>query len=676
MTEIFTIIGYAILFALSFGFAARTIFNNWKYVKAGQPEEIKVNTKESLKDMLVYVILQKKLYKKPLRGIFHVLIMYGFLTFGLHTLSQFIGAFSANPDFYIPSYFGHTIESVYDLSLDTFSVLVFIGILYFAFRRYVQKAYELDRPSGQSLLIIVLLSFLMIMTLVGEPAKVILQNSESMSPIRNIIAGFYRSMGWEDHARIIYLIGWWGHAIFVLPFVFVIRKLKHAHLFWSVINLWYAKRNPKGEIKFLDTENAPVWGASCVQDFSWKKNLEALSCIECGRCTLECPANLTGKKLNPKNIMISLKHGLIDKMPLYLKEKEAGKSAEDLTANAELKIIDNLTSREEIWACTTCYACVEACPVGNNQMEAVLEMRRSVVLNEGSMPTELQSALENIENQSNPWGLGSHKREEWADGLDVPTMASLKEKGESADVLFWVGCAGAFDDRSKKIARSVVNLLKKAGINFAILGNEEQCTGDSARRAGNEYLYQMMAQGNIETFNKYNVKEIITFCPHCFNTIKNEYPQLGGKYKVLHHSRYLLNLVEKGKLTIDTEKTKELEQITYHDSCYLGRYQGNFDKPRDLINKATGLTVVEPSSCKTTSLCCGAGGAQMWKEEEKGNERINTKRTAQLLKTNSKTIASACPFCLTMISDGVKEAQKEENVKTLDIAEILEMAVK
>ncbi|MDH5717850.1 MAG: (Fe-S)-binding protein [Spirochaetia bacterium] len=675
MTDTFTIIGYAILFFASFGLSARVIYRNWKFIKSGQKEEINVDFKTSLHNIIHYILLQKKLYKKPARGIFHVFIMYGFLVFGIHTLSQFIGAFSADTFFYIPALFGHTAENIYDLSLDVFSVLVFIGIMYFAYRRYVLKAVELDRPSFQSLLIIVMLSVLMVFTLIGEPAKLIINNTNSISPIRNFIASFYVSMGWSDYAKTIYLIGWWGHAIFVLPFVFIIPDLKHAHLFWSAINYWNTAVKPKGEMKFLDTENALVWGAACVQDFTWKKNLEALSCIECGRCTLECPANRTGKALNPKKIMINIKHSMIKKMPVYLNLKNSGKTNEELAQNNDLRIIDNVISKEEIWACTTCYACVEACPVGNNQMEAILEMRRSLVLNEGSMPAELQTAMENIENQQNPWGLGSHKREEWAEGLGLKTMASMKENSEAPDVLFWVGCAGAFDDRAKKIARTMASLLLKAGVNFAILGQEESCTGDSARRAGNEYLFQMMAQNNIEILNNYNIKEIITFCPHCFNTLKNEYPQMGGNYKVYHHSRYLVKLVEEKKLKINKNIYDITGDVVYHDSCYLGRYQNNFENPRKIIAAACGKEALEAQDNKTTGLCCGAGGAQMWKEEEKGNERVSIKRTKQLLAANTKTIATACPFCMTMISDGIKSLNKEESTSALDIAEILEKAV-
>lgn len=672
---------FALVFFGAFAYAGKTVSKYWKYAHLAQADEIKTPVSKRISNFIINVLLQRKLMKRPVRGMFHVFVIGGFGVYGLHTVSQFIGGFMADYYFYIPALLdgilGNVgIEYVYDFILDIFTILVLSGLSFFALRRWVFKAPELDRPSTQSFIVITMIGLLMLFTLLGEPAKIIAKNLDHGTPIREAIASLYTSWGVDaDSASILYLIGWWGHILTVLAFMAYVPGSKHAHLIWAPANFWFKKDNPKGEIPFLDTENAAVWGAANVHEFTWKNHLDGLSCIECGRCTIECPANRTGKVLNPKEIMTGLKHSLMEDMSIVEMAKKEGKSDEEMAALEGVRVIDRHISQEAIWACTTCYACVEACPVGNNQVDAILSMRRSLVLNEGSLPNELQNALTNIENQSNPWGVGSHKREEWAEGLEIKTMAQYAEENDSPDILFWVGCAGAFDDRNVKIARSIAGVLKKANVKFGILGVEENCTGDSARRGGNEYLYQMLAQTNIETMNGYGVKKIVTGCPHCFNTIQNEYPQLGGNYEVVHHSDYINDLIKSGKLAIDSEKAKELGTLAYHDSCYLGRYNDNYSSPREVVKAATGNRLVEAMDNHTTSLCCGAGGAQMWMEEE-GTERVNDKRTKQLLDTGAETLATACPFCVTMIGDGVKGQGKDEKIKTLDIAEIVEKAVK
>ena len=681
MEQYIMIVVFAPIFLGTMGYHAFSIANYIKMLRLAQPEEIKTPLFERIKNVIVYVAMQKKLMKHPVRGFFHVLIFYGFLVYGAHTTSQFIGGFMGDYDFYLPVFLGDTALHAYDYALDVFSLLVLAGLFFFAFRRWVAKAPELDRPSGQSAVVIFLTSTLMITTLIASgaiqwlAAKHGLEVAAHGSPIRVFVADIFTGLKLSE-GSVVFLkkFGWWGHIVSVLTFMAFLPNSKHAHLIWAPINYFFHKDTPKGAIPFLDTENAPVWGSANIQDFTWKNMVDGLSCIECGRCTIQCPANRTGKVLNPKGIMNDIKHAVMDQMPKYMKGKKEGKSDEELAGIADLRVIDNYTSPEALWACTTCYACVEACPVGNNQVEAIIAMRRSLVLNEGALPNELQGALTNIENQSNPWGVGAHKREEWAEGMNIKTMAQWKETGETPDVLFWVGCAGAFDDRNKKIVQSFANVLKKADVKFGILGTEENCTGDSARRAGNEYLYQMLAQQNIETLDGYDVKEIVTACPHCFNTLDGEYPQMGGNYNVKHQSTYMADLLSEGKLEVDSDAAKEIGKATYHDSCYLGRYNDNYGDARGTIFAATGQSVAEPIDHHENSLCCGAGGAQMWKEEENGNDRVNLKRTRQLLDTKADTIATACPFCVTMIQDGVKAQEKTEQVNIFDIAEVVDQA--
>ncbi len=700
--EIVQVALFAVAFITSFAYAGYAVMKYWRYAHLGQAQEIKSTLGQKVKNVIVNVLLQKKLMKKPVRGIFHIFIFYGFLVYGGHTTSQLIGGFfgpfqmplvgTTGYEFSIPDLMGQVIPHfafIYDYALDVFSLLVLSGLAFFALRRWVYRAYELDRPSGQSMIVITMISTLMISTLVAEGAHGILKGHSHGLPIRESVGALLASWGVTSaNAGYVYIGGWWTHILTVFAFMAFVPNSKHAHLIWAPVNFWFEKETPKGQLSYLDTENAKVWGAANVQDFTWKDHLNGLSCIECGRCTIECPANRTGKQLNPKSIMGDLKHALMEQMHKVDAAKKAGKTDEEITAMPELRVIDNYTSQESLWACTTCYACVEACPVGNNQVDAIIGMRRALVLSEGALPGELQTALTNMENQSNPWGVGSHKREEWAEGLNIKTMAKWNEEGQKPDVLFWVGCAGAFDDRNKKIAQSIASLMNKADVKFGILGTEENCTGDSARRAGNEYLFQTLAGMNIQTMNNYGVQKIVTGCPHCFNTLKNEYPQMGGNYEVEHHTTYLDKLLKENKIQVDPSKAKELGLVTYHDSCYLGRYNDVYSAPRSILEKATGGKVVEAVDNKSRGLCCGAGGAQMWKEEEHARdeaalkaegisyERVNIKRTKQLVATEARTVASACPFCITMVADGVKSMEKEESVKTLDVAEILAQTVK
>jgi len=650
------------------------IFRNWRLIKGASAWEPETSIPFRIKSVLINVIAQKKLMKKPIRGIFHIFVFFGFLVYTIHTTSQIIGGLSGTYEFYLPAFLGETFLLFYDNVLDLFTLLVIGGCLFFFIRRYLMLAPELDRPSWQSIIILSLIFALMCFTLLETPAKEILHSESGSTFLRTYIISIFAKYS-PDVVERIFLVGWWGHICSVLLFFLVIPLSKHAHLIWAPLNYWFLPNTAPGKMSDMDLENAPFWGASNVHEFTWKNHLDALSCIECGRCQLRCPASLTGKELSPKNIMIDLKHSLVEKMPLVLSKVKEGVELSAISESGEGKVVDSYISRDSIWACTSCYACVDACPVGNNQLDTIFQLRRSVVLNEGSMPTQLQSALQNIETQSNPWGISQDKREEWASDLNVKTMRDLfsdKEGSESKepDVLYWVGCAGAFDDRNKKVARSVVNILNAAGVDFAILGTEENCTGDSARRAGNEYLFQSLANKNIETFTKYNVKKIITACPHCFNTLKNEYPSFGGNYEVVHHSTFIQDLIEKGKVKLNNSADVT---ATYHDSCYLGRYNDNYSNPRDLL-KSSGVQLKEIPESGSNGMCCGAGGAQMWMEET-GSERVNILRTKQLLSTSPDKIATACPFCITMIGDAVKAESKSEEVSVQDIAEIVSDAL-
>lgn len=658
---------FFILFSGALLGASLIIRNRWQLAKLAEPYETQAPVAERVKSILINVFLQKKVMKFPIRGLFHLFIFFGFLVYVVHTLSQLSGMFVQDYLFYYPAFLGEGGLWLYDNLLDLFTVLVLLGLLYFAIRRYVFMAPELDRPSFQSIIVLKLIFLLMFFTIIELPARAVLENAESVTFLRQPLFFFMEGAD-RAVAAIVFLIGWWGHVLSIFAFMIYVPLSKHGHLLWAPVNFWFASEKPRGQMPALDVENAEVWGANSVHEFTWKNHLDGLACIECGRCELLCPANRTGKPLSPKKIMVDLKHSLTEKMPAVQKELAGGKERAALSEEGSFKLLDQVITRDEIWACTSCYACVDTCPVGNDQLEPILQMRRWAVLNEGAMPSQLSNAMSNMENQSNPWGLSSETRADWTEGLGVKTMAEWKAAGETPEILYWVGCAGAFDERNKKIARALSSLLQKAGVTFGILGTQESCTGDSARRAGNEYLFQTLAASNIETLNSYGVTKIVTACPHCMNTLKNEYPAFGGSYEVVHHSQFLLSLVKEGKLKFK-EKFSGRE-FSYHDSCYLGRYNDIYDAPRQLLARG-GLKIKEPAEHKEDAMCCGAGGAQMWMEEQ-GSERVNLRRTEDLLSTGAESLATACPFCITMTTDAVKAKGLQEKNQVYDIAEVIE----
>jgi Fe-S oxidoreductase len=488
-----------------------------------------------------------------------------------------------------------------------------------------------------------------------------------------------------DAAHVVRDVSWWTHAVLVLGFINFLPYSKHLHVLVSLPNVYLSNTSGPGQpgvMRYMDLEDetAEQFGASDVEHLTWKNLLDGYSCTECGRCTAACPANITGKVLSPRKIVVNVRQRLLEKAPIVVGDMgefrdpqlhggEGGDAASP-TAAAALgnRLLDNYITEEELWACTSCRACVQECPVAIDQLDVINELRRNLVLTESRFPDELQPAFTSMERNGSPWAFSPAAREEWAEGLDIPTMAELAERGERPDILFWVGCMGSFDDRAKKITVAFARVLKAAGIDFAILGQEETCNGDPARRMGNEYLYQMLAKGTIETLDRYEVKTVVTFCPHCFHQIGNEYPQLGGNYEVIHHSTYIERLLQADLVPLSTEAGKRLT-MAYHDSCYLGRYNDVYDAPRNALKRALPVVnLVEPKRTRSRGLCCGAGGGRMWMEETAG-KRINVERTEELLATGADAIAVACPFCMTMMTDGV--TAKGAEVPVLDISEVI-----
>jgi Fe-S oxidoreductase len=455
-------------------------------------------------------------------------------------------------------------------------------------------------------------------------------------------------------------IFYWIHILTILGFLVYIPGSKHLHLLAAAPNVFLKSlERPRAMITTdIEDEEAESFGLGKVCELNWKQVLDLYACTECGRCEEQCPADMTGKPLSPKRVIQDTKHDLFDQSQIIL--------AKDYDSVVPLVQDASPICQDVLWSCTTCRACEDICPVDIQHLDIILEARKYQVLMESSFPPEMQETFTSLENQSNPWGFGSDARGDWADGLDVPLMTDNPD----AEILYFVGCAGSFDDRGKKIARALAHVLKKAGVNFAILGEEERCNGDVARRAGNEYLAQMMISENVEILNQYKPKKILAACPHCYNTIKNEYPQFGARYDVVNHAEFLLDLVHQGRLT--TKSGLRIESLTFHDSCYLGRWNGIFEAPRQLLRFSNNdAKLIEMKRSATEGLCCGAGGARMFMEETIG-KHINHERAQEIIATGATQVAAACPFCITMLTDGIADLEGDVEVK--DIAEILDEA--
>jgi Fe-S oxidoreductase len=405
----------------------------------------------------------------------------------------------------------------------------------------------------------------------------------------------------------------------------------------------------------MDLENSETFGVGTLTEMAWKDLFDTYNCTECGRCTSRCPANMSGKELDPKWLILHLRERLFSEAPALLGRTGAQAPQTALVGDT---IHDNV-----LWACTTCRWCVDACPVFIEHVPKIVDMRRWLVLTESRFPAELQPAFRNLETNGNPWQMSWETRAEWAKDLGVRQMADVRE----AEYLYWVGCYGSFDERNKKVARALVRVLQAANVDFAILGNEEKCTGEPARRLGHEYLYQTLAQGNIETLKQYKFQTIVTACPHCFNTIRNEYPQFDGHFRVIHHTQLLDDLLKQGRLQ---PVQKDGERITYHDACNLGRYNDIYDEPRRVLANVTRGSLVEMRLNRSKGFCCGGGGGRAWVEEHEGR-RVNQLRVEQAMEVKPDILASACPFCLTMFEDGVKAKEVGDQIKTRDIAELL-----
>ena len=604
---------------------------------------------------LLDVFLQRKVLRKPVAGLFHLLIVWGFFVFAVNTINHFTGAFL--PGFHLLAY--PPLARFYAVMADLFALLILTGVIGLAARRYLFRPESLTRPSIESAVVFICIGGAMVAYLWNNACEIALGHAADPAyhfagaVVARGLAGLNPGM-----MTAMAHIAWWCDALMHLVLIgLLVIPTKHLHLVAGPINLALMRTRPRGQLSKMDLEDesAERFGVSQIEDFTWKQNLDLYACIECGRCQDFCPTAQSGKPLKPKHLIVDLKHHLLRHGPALLKGNGGGEGSATL--------IGETVDKDAVWACTTCAACVEHCPMGIEHVDKLTDMRRHLVLTQADFPEQAELTFRNMENAGNPWGLAPSERGAWARGLDVPVFAEKQE----ADVLYWVGCSGSYDDRNRQVSVAMVKILKAAGVDFAILGEEERCHCEAARRLGNEYLYQMVTQEIIETLQRYRFKQILVTCPHCLNTLKNEYPAFGASYPVTHHAAFINNLIRSGKLLLPKTSNGKAA-VAFHDSCYLGRYNQIYQEPREIL-EAAGCSLAAVAREREKGFCCGAGGGRMWLEEKLG-EPINGLRARELLGTGAAAIAAACPFCITMLSDAVKDTG-DTNTPVRDIAEIV-----
>lgn len=666
-----------IIFWICFITAVVAMLQNVKrlisYLQLGQNENRFNNILTRVKNVLIIAIGQTKLLRDKVAGAVHAMIFWGFLVLLIAVIESIVEGLipHGNLNWLGPIY------SMITISQDVFCIAIIVGVIWAAIRRLSGNIKRLVvSPSEQrDAMLILTLIFVIVTSLFLTNASRLGANEEYSWAIRPISGLLHPLFTNGNFSKIVFETSWWLHILVIFGFMNYLPHSKHLHVITSIPNVYFSNLGTVNKLEKIDFEQEGLekFGKGDIEDFTWKQLLDGMTCTHCGRCSTVCPANSTGKILDPKEIIIGLNNRTMDKAPQVLRSKGVQDiPGVDDPSIFEKVLIGDYISNEALWQCTTCMACVQECPVMIEHVPAIIDMRRWQVMMQSDFPVQLQPAFQNIENNFTPWAFSNSERSDWTQGTKVKSMESAtKNEIENLDVLFWVGCAGSYDDRYKKVTKAFAEIMDIAEVNYRILGTEEKCTGDPARRAGNEYLASSMIQMNVETLNNYNVKKIVTSCPHCFNTLLNEYPDFGGKYEVIHHTAFIEDLIKEGRI----KGLNEMQaKVTFHDSCYLGRYNNTYEPPRALINNIPGLEIIEMPRNKDKGFCCGAGGAQMFMEETEG-KRINIERTEEALSTGAQVIASACPFCMTMMSDGVKTLANDSGIVVKDVAELVLEAI-
>jgi Fe-S oxidoreductase len=620
-----------------------------RLVRAAAPTVRSGDTEVRVRNELTIVVGQRKLLQRIGPGLVHAFIFWGFMVLLPTIVIAMIGIVDRRATF---PWLGH--QGWYALLVDVFCVLVLAGVLAALWIRKVQRPRRFEGSHlGEADLILGMIATIVISLLLWHASRIALGLNEwprGWSPISNLLSHlFSRGQATRDLERVFV----WIHVLTILTFLAYLPHSKHLHIATAAINVWFGRTRAPGRLEPLrfeplegEREEDLRFGAGTAADLTWKQVLDTFSCTECGRCQDACPANATGKVLSPKLLIMGLRDAVFA-------EGDDGEAA----------LVPGSVPEESVWDCVTCGACVQACPVSIEHIDHIVDLRRHLVMVESSFPAEAEPMLRDVERASNPWGHAQSQRADWAAELGVRVL----EPGEPApEYLYWVGCASSFDERAKQTAASTAKLLRQAGVDFAILGPRESCTGDPARRMGNEYVFQALAEENVATLNEAGVTKIVANCPHCFNTLANEYPDFGGRYEVIHHSELLAALVRDGRLA---PQRSDALKVTYHDSCYLARHNDVLAAPRELAG-AVGSPVEMQRSGKQT-FCCGAGGAHMWMEERA--RPINVERVREAAATGAGTLAVACPFCTVMLADGVQTAGEE--LRVVDVATLLAEAI-
>jgi Fe-S oxidoreductase len=682
--------GYVIfwvLFAVAVGLFAQRAYFLFRLLRLGKPENRFDRIGERIKTMLVEVVPQwcslKTVTGKDLSGIGHALLFWGFSLF-LISYIIFIGlsgGFGLSP--WIE---GTTFETVYSSILDIAAIWVILVLIWAAIRRYIVRPERLQMSAEAAIILIVVFSLMVLHFCIEGFGFAGSGHIPDWPPVGAAFARFLSDTGISKSTLTGISQGaWWLHYMVILGFMIYIPRSKHLHVLASLFNAFFRPLGPKVVLEPVPIE-AETFGASKIQDFSWKDLLDLYACAVCGRCHANCPAHLSGKTLSPREVIHNLKEHLLEVGPELLASQLASQaqassespgesSSAETQAEASPKtqpkeMIGGVVTEEEIWACTTCGACQEVCPVNIEHIRKIIDLRRNLVMAQSKMPESAQLMLRNMQQRGHPWaGIQSMRlRGDWTTDQELKVLA----EGESANTLFWVGCTGALVERNVKATLSMTRVLKAAGFDFAVLGDAETCCGDPARRAGYDFQFQIMAEQNVEVFKSYNIKEIVTSCPHCYNTLKHEYPKYGGEFKVIHYTELIADFIRQGKLRLTNELNSKL---TYHDPCYLGRYNNVYQEPRRILETIPRTKLEEMERSKDTGFCCGGGGGLMWIEEQPGTTKINQVRLEDALKTGADTVVTACPYCLQMFEDSIDHKGVKSSLKARDLVELVEEAM-
>lgn len=686
LTAAVLVTGYAIFLF------AHVVYSRYLFIRLGRPgtDEIKTSWKKRLKHTAAQMFGHGTLLQDWRSGVMHLVIFYGFIVLQLGAIDLILQGI--NTSWHLP--LGGAYPA-FTLSQEIVVLLVLAAVLYAAFRRYAEKLPRLKKGWGPAIVLLFIGGLMLSIVFTLAAKRVWLGEPPSSYPfVSSFIASHFETFG-ETANGVMFYAGWWAHLLILLAFLVYVPQSKHAHILFAPVNLFIRSAGPHGRLEPVDLEDedAETFGVSKIEQFTRNQLTDLYACVECGRCTSSCPASGTGKMLSPMHLIIHMRDHLTNKgaaitsrtpwMPAFAYSgnaanrvaAEASAMDGDKTKDTEftLELLGETVTDQELWACTTCRNCEDQCPVANEHVSFIVDMRRYLVLTEGSLPAEAGRALMNIERQGNPWGLSRQDRARWKDGLGEDVPAPSIQDGKPFEYLFYIGSMGAYDKRCQKITRAFIRIMNRAGVSFAVLDNEETNSGDTARRLGNEFLFQELARTNIGIFNKYKVQKIVTIDPHAYNTFKNEYPDFGlaPDVEVYHHSELIASWLKEGRIR---PTMKLAERVTYHDSCYLGRYNGIYDAPRDILSAVPGIDLAEMARSGRNSMCCGAGGGRMWMEESEGT-RVNVARTEQALAFKPTIIGTACPYCLTMMSDGTKTLEADDRVRTMDIAEIVEAAL-